>query len=133
MNKEIDKLAWIFIIDNKLLVARSKDKSLFYLPGGKRDLGENDEQALIREIKEELSVDLLTQSIKYAQTFTAPADGKNGDITVKLSCYFAEFDGQLAPDAEIAEFDFVGFQQQKSCSLATVKVLAWLNQQGLIN
>jgi len=130
MNKEIDKLAWVFIKDNKLLVARSKDKALFYLSGGKREQGESDEQALLREIKEELSVDIIPNTVKYAQTFTAPADGKNSDITVKLSCYFAGFEGQLAPDAEIA---FVDFQLQERCSLATVKVLAWLNQQGLIN
>ncbi|MCC4820109.1 NUDIX hydrolase, partial [Vibrio lentus] len=35
MHKVIDKLAWIFIKDGKLLMVRSKGKELFYLPGGK--------------------------------------------------------------------------------------------------
>ena len=47
MNKVIDKLAWIFIEDGKLLMVRSKGKELFYLPGGKREAGESDEQALV--------------------------------------------------------------------------------------
>ncbi|MFA0122432.1 NUDIX hydrolase, partial [Vibrio sp. 10N.261.48.A2] len=45
MHKVIDKLAWIFIKDGKLLMVRSKGKELFYLPGGKREAGESDEQA----------------------------------------------------------------------------------------
>ncbi|EIC2299431.1 NUDIX domain-containing protein, partial [Vibrio cholerae] len=64
MNKVIDKLAWVLIQDGKLLAVRSKGKALFYLPGGKREAGENDEEALIREIKEELSVDLSPTSLK---------------------------------------------------------------------
>ena len=40
----------------KLLVARSKGKALFYIPGGKRDEGESDHETLCREIDEELDV-----------------------------------------------------------------------------
>ncbi|WP_230406062.1 NUDIX hydrolase, partial [Plesiomonas shigelloides] len=83
----IDKLAWILIRDGKLLTVRSKGKSLFYLPGGKREAGESDEQALLREIKEELDVDLIPETIKYIGTFEAQADGKSEGVTVKLTCY----------------------------------------------
>jgi len=132
MNKEIDKLAWIFLHEGKLLVARSKDKALFYLPGGKRELGESDEQALCREIREELSVDLIANTIKYAQTISAAADGKSSDVIVKLTCYFAEYDGQLKPDEEIAEFAFVDFNQQEKCSIATIKAIEWLRGETLL-
>ena len=91
MHKEIDKLAWLYIQDGRLLSARSKNKTLFYLPGGKREVGESDEQALIREIKEEISVNLIPNSIQYVETFSAPADGKSSDTIVKLTCYFADF------------------------------------------
>ena len=76
MTKEIDKLAWLYIRNGKLLSARSKNKALFYLPGGKRELGESDEQALIREIQEEISVNLIANSINYAGTFKAQAPKK---------------------------------------------------------
>lgn len=132
MNKEIDKLAWFYIQDGKLLSARSKGKTLFYIPGGKREEGESDEQALIREIKEEISVDLLPESIKYAETFTAKADGKSSDTLVKLTCYYAEFEGELLADAEIEEIAFLGYQDKHLCSLASIKVMHWLKEKGLI-
>lgn len=132
MIKEIDKLAWLYIRDNKLLSARSKHKTLFYLPGGKREQGESDEQALIREIKEEVSVDLIPKSIKYAATFKAQADGKADNTIVKLTCYFAEFQGDLCPNAEIQEIDFIGYEGRASCSLGSIKVMQWLNSQNLI-
>ncbi|HEY7866220.1 MAG TPA: NUDIX domain-containing protein [Psychromonas sp.] len=132
MKKEIDKLAWLYIRDGKLLSARSKNKKLFYIPGGKREDGESDQQALIREIQEEISVKLIPASIKYAQTFKAPADGKSSETIVKLSCYFADFQGDLAPDAEIEEIDFISYQNKSLCSLASIKVMDWLESQNLI-
>jgi 8-oxo-dGTP diphosphatase len=48
----IDKLAWIHIVDGKILCAISKGKDTCYLPGGKREGNETDHEALIREIKE---------------------------------------------------------------------------------
>ncbi|MGS0730286.1 NUDIX hydrolase, partial [Shewanella sp. 0m-11] len=71
------------------------------MPGGKREAGESDEQALVREIKEELSVELKPSTIEYMNTFTAQADGKAEGVSVKLTCYFADFSGELQPDAEI--------------------------------
>ncbi|GLS91421.1 DNA mismatch repair protein MutT [Psychromonas marina] len=131
-NKEIDKLAWLYIKDGKLLSTRSKNKQLFYLPGGKRESGESDQQALVREIKEEVSVDLLPDSIRYAGTFKAQADGKSSDTIVKLTCYFAQFEGVLCADAEIEEIDFIEYSQRARCSVGSIYVMDWLQQQNLI-
>ena len=133
MHKEIDKLVWLYIQDGKLLSARSKNKTLFYLPGGKREVGESDEQALIREIKEEISVNLIPNSIQYVETFSAPADGKSSDTIVKLTCYFADFKGELCPDAEIEEIDFIGYENRTLCSLGSIKVMEWLKNQQLMS
>ncbi len=130
--KEIDKLAWLYIKDGKLLTARSMNKELFYLPGGKREEGESDEQALIREIKEEISVNIIPSSIKYAGTFSAQADGKSDNVIVKLTCYFADFQGELTPDAEIEEIKFVGFREQSLCSVASIVVMDWLKEKNVI-
>lgn len=133
MKKEIDKLAWLYIREGKILSARSKNKKLFYIPGGKREEGESDEQALVREIKEEISVDLIVNSIKYAGTFKAQADGKNSDTLVKLTCYFADFQGELSPDAEIEEIDFISYQNKYLCSLGAINVMDWLKSQNLMS
>jgi len=131
MPKEIDKLAWLYIKDGKLLLARSKDKALFYIPGGKREEGESDTEALVREIKEEVSVNLVLNSIKYAGTFTALADGKD-NVMVKLTCYFADYEGELSPDAEIEQVEFISYHDKSQCSVASIAVMDWLYEQQLL-
>lgn len=98
---EIDKLAFIFIKDRKVLSTLSRGKNAFYIPCGKREPGESDEQALIREIREELSVELIPSTIKYHGTFRAQAHGKAEGIIVKMTCYTADFKGELESAAEI--------------------------------
>ena len=132
VKKVIDKLAWLYIQDGKLLSARSKDRALYYIPGGKRELGESDEQALVREIKEEISVDLIPNTIKYAATFEAQADGKEEGVIVKLTCYFAEFEGELSASSEIEEIRFIDYRNRSDFSLGGVKVMEWLKQQKLV-
>ncbi len=133
MNKVIDKLAWVLIKGGKLLAVRSKGKELFYLPGGKREIGESDVDALAREIQEELSVQLVLDSIKYMETFTAQADGKAEGVSVKLTCYFAEYSGELQPDAEIEELRFIDGQDVSVCSVAALVALRWLESKSLIS
>ena len=42
----IDKLALVLVRERKQLVARSKGKTAFFTPGGKREKGETDEEAV---------------------------------------------------------------------------------------
>jgi len=99
----IDKLAWIYIKDRKILSTRSKGEGAWYIPGGKREGNETDEQTLVREIKEELTVDLVPATIKYLNTFKAQAHGKPEGVFVQMTCYTADYKGELTPFAEIDE------------------------------
>ena len=60
--KKVNVSAAVIVKDNKYLIAkRNKDKHLggyFEFPGGKQDDNETLEQTVIREIKEELNVDI---------------------------------------------------------------------------
>lgn len=129
---EIDKLAWLYIKNKRLLVARSKGKDTYYIPGGKREHGETDEQALIRETKEELSIDLLSHTIKHAGTFKAQAHEKPPGVMVKISCYYAKFTGEIKPNAEIEETHWLAHDETLKCSLATQMVLHWLRSVGKV-
>ena len=128
----IDKLAWIHLLDNRILCVRSKNKALYYIPGGKREPGETDQQALIREIQEELSVDLLTDTILFAGEFIAQADGKEADIMVKITGYTAEYQGDLKPAAEIAEMAWLTYADREKCSLVVQHIFDWLYENKLI-
>lgn len=131
--KIIDKIAWIYIKDKKILCTLTKGKSKYYSPGGKREEGESDEETLIREVKEEVSVNIIKDTIKYYDTFEAQADGKAEGVIVKMTCYFAEYEGELIPDSEIEKIDFLDTSDMNKLSLAGKLIFKDLKQKGLIN
>ncbi len=112
----IDKLAWILLREKRILCVRSKDKSLFYLPGGKRDKGESDLKALTREIKEELQVTLNPHSFQFIRVFEAQADGKPPGKLVRMTCYEATYKGELQLDSEIEEMAWLSYQEKDKVS-----------------
>lgn len=107
--KEINKIALIYIKDGKILCSLSKGKDTYYIPGGKKENNETDEETLIRECKEELTIDIIKDTIKYYGTFEAQAHGKEDGILVKVTCYTADFDGNLKPSSEIEELKWLNY------------------------
>ena len=89
----IDKVAWVHVADRRLLSARSRGKDAYYLPGGKREPGETDEQCLAREISEELAVRIDPASLAYLGQFEAQAHGKPEGVVVRLRCYAGGYAG----------------------------------------
>jgi 8-oxo-dGTP diphosphatase len=107
--KEIDKVALIIIENGKILSTKSIGKNKYYIPGGKREKKETDHQTLIREIKEELSVDILYETIEYVGTFIAQSDGDIAGINVKMTCYKADYSGVLKKNSEIEEIRWLTY------------------------
>ncbi|WP_411342396.1 NUDIX hydrolase [Paenibacillus sp. WLX1005] len=132
MTQTIDKIAWIYLNEQKILCVRSKDKELFYIPGGKRESGEQDQQTLIREVEEELNVQLSQETIEHAGTFEAAADGKAEGITVRLTCYTADYQGELSPQSEIQELAWLSYADLERVSAVSKIVLEQLHKQELI-
>ncbi len=112
----IDKLAYILIKDKKVLTTLSKGKDTWYIPGGKREGNETDHQALMREVEEELSVKLIPDTIHHYGTFEAQAHGKPEGTVVRMTCYEADYKGELAPSSEISELAFVGYDWKEKSS-----------------
>ena len=105
----------LVIKNNKLLLAFSRNKKAWYLPGGKVDSGETSRQALIREIKEELDVTLQAGLLKFYCHITAPAYGEKNDMIMEQDCYLYELDGDIIASSEIeavAYFDFETYQKE---------------------
>jgi 8-oxo-dGTP pyrophosphatase MutT (NUDIX family) len=128
----IDKLAWFCIKNKKILGARSRGQEVYYLPGGKRDLGETDQEALIREIQEELSVNLIPETLRHIHTFQGQAHGKPEGVLVQLSCYTADFNGEIKASAEIEEVSWLSFRDRDLCSATMQMVLDWLKEKNLL-
>ncbi|WP_058304136.1 NUDIX hydrolase [Gorillibacterium timonense] len=132
MSTSIDKIAWVHIRDGKVLCARSAGKAAFYLPGGKREQGETDEETLCREIAEEISVRILSESISLFGTFEAPAHGKAVGIQVRMTCYMADYVGELQPAAEIEELAWLSYADRDQVSAVSQLIFEQLHQLALI-
>src|SRR5687768_482003 len=111
MKTYIDKLAFIELRGRKVLETLSYGKDKWYIPGGKRGEGETDQQALIREVKEELQVDLIPETIKHYGTFEAQAHGKPEGTMVRMTCYTAKYKGTLTPSAEVEKLDWFDYSK----------------------
>jgi 8-oxo-dGTP diphosphatase len=112
----IDKIAWIRIEDGAILSTRSAGKDAYYLPGGKREPGESDLDTLVREIHEELSVTIVADSARHAGTFQAQAHGHPHGTVVQMTCYEADYRGELRPDGEIAEIVWLTYADRHRVS-----------------
>lgn len=76
MMKSIEVVAAVIISDGKIFATqRSKGefKDLWEFPGGKMELGESREAALIREIKEELDVEVFVDEFLCTVNFDYPS------------------------------------------------------------
>ncbi len=130
MPRLIDKIAFIEIKNGKILSTRSKGKDKYYIPGGKRDPGENDMETLVREVKEELDVDIIPTSAQYIGTFKAQADSHADGIIVKMTCYGAAYTGELRASSEIEEVRWLNYKDIDLVSFVDVIIFDFLKEKG---
>lgn len=126
----IDKVTWLCIEKYKVLFVRSKKHNYFINAGGKREDGETDEQVLVREVREELGVELLPETLDYAGKFKARTPDGRPLVSV---CYFAEYRGELAPSGEIAELAWFTSADGGRTTEMGRKILQWLKEAHVIN
>mmetsp|Transcript_25896 Transcript_25896/g.29814 ORF Transcript_25896/g.29814 Transcript_25896/m.29814 type:complete len:163 (-) Transcript_25896:590-1078(-) len=130
----IDKLALILVTNRKQLVARSRNKSVFFTPGGKREDGESDSQALLRECKEELIIDLTPETIRPYGVFQAQAFGKPEGTMVRMTCYTSDYSGELQPSAEVEELRWIDSTcPHNDLSVTGIMILEDLKEKGLVD
>ena len=97
------------------------------------ELVEIDEETLIRECKEELTIDIIDDSIKYYGTFEAQAHGKTEGILVRMTCFMADFKGELIPSSEIQEIRWLDYNNLDIISPVDKLIFKDLYDKGMIN
>ena len=128
----IDKLALIQIKDKHILSAKSFGKDKYYIPGGKREAAETDAVALCREIKEELGIDLRTETLQFVGSYKAQAHGHPNGTLVQMTCYTAGFTGSLKASAEIAEIKWLTYLDKDNISEVDIIIFDFLHAEGLL-
>ena len=126
----------IVIKDKQLLLAFSNNKQAFYLPGGKADPGETAVDAVIREVFEELNIELSPKQLRFYTHITAPAFGEQNGVVMEQDCYITEIKHEPTPSAEIGElryFNTAAYQLQPHRPPGVVEVMRRLKQDGIID
>jgi 8-oxo-dGTP pyrophosphatase MutT (NUDIX family) len=129
--------AGLLIIENrKLLLAFSKNKQCFYLPGGKIDAGETAVAALCREIEEELNIRLSETELIYYTHISAPAYGEENGTMMEQDCFLVNRPLKPIAAAEIGELRYFtsgDYLLQKNTAPGAVLILEQLKADNLID
>lgn len=125
----VDAVAWVHVVDGRILVTRTRGRDLFYIPGGKPETGEDDVDALAREIHEELAVEIDPLTVEHWWTVRSPAHGYDAHTTVAMRCYIGAGSGEPTAAAEIAELAWFGEADAQRCAPAAQAVINRLAAQ----
>lgn len=96
--KEITKIGLAVIKDGSILLVKKKELEFLILPGGKPEVGEQDVEALAREIYEEIGCRIY--QVEFVGEFTDIAAGTD-DTKVTIRLYEGPIYGIPTPQAEI--------------------------------
>ena len=129
----LDVLAWICLDNRKVLCARTKGNNIFYLPGGKRQPGESNWEGISREVKEELNVSLVKETLKEHLVVQEKAHGFVEPTWVEMRCFTADYKGNIVATSEIAEIAWFGLKDINQCAPANQRVLEYLGENQLID
>ncbi len=71
------RVAGLLIYNNRILLQRPINDNSYALPGGHVELGETNEETLIREFKEEINVNIIVDSLQWVGKIFFPWSSDN--------------------------------------------------------
>ncbi|WP_458685691.1 NUDIX hydrolase [Nocardia tengchongensis] len=125
----IDTVAWVRIEGGRILCARPSGKDVFYIPGGKREGAETDLQTLVREIREELTVEIAPGTVAHVGTYEALIP----EAVVRMACYTADYTGTIAVSSEIEEIAWFSYADRPHVPPVDQLLFDDLHADGLLS
>ncbi|MEC5320184.1 NUDIX domain-containing protein [Brenneria populi subsp. brevivirga] len=109
--------ACLFNSAHELLLVRKAGTQYFMLPGGKPEPGEDGQDALLRELKEELELTLEPEQLRHLGIWTAAAANEN-NADVQARVWRAEIANTVSASAEIEEAVWYSLSHRPDITLA---------------
>jgi 8-oxo-dGTP pyrophosphatase MutT (NUDIX family) len=129
---DLDVVAWVHVSQDRMLAVRSRGRDLLYLPGGKREPGEDDWTALAREVGEELALELDPASFRELGVIRAAAHDQPDHTHVRMACFTAAYKGEMEATGEVDEYRYVRATERGLLAPAAQAALDLALTRGLL-
>lgn len=119
---EIRVSAVALLRDDAVLLVRKRGTMRFMLPGGKFDAAESPRECAMRELREELGIDIDGDALSTLGHFSAVAANEPGHVVI-ADIFTSPLSGTPAAQAEIEELRWFALSEPATPDLAPLFAL----------